>query len=373
MGRETKVGLLAGLTFITCFAVILANRGKERFSEVAPWPSSASKYSVPPPPAPQSSSPSRVPVPAPYQTPATQPTRRTPNPVPRRRITPRTTQDPVPAAQYAQAPQQPAKDDVREVPAVRHQGQGPAHTAETSLTATNPPPFIPGPRQPATRVNPAEQERLLRERLARLSAELAATQERGPSPANSPANNSPTADTNPAATLADSGNRPGRDPQAAGSRQPAGKPAVAILAKHSVQKGDTLTRIAHRYYGSSSAQFVNAIFDANRAVVPDPDQLRIGDEVVIPALAGAASGEAAQSQERVAKQRPAPRNLHEERARTDTAARWYQVRKNDRYITIAREQLGDENRWKEIFELNRERFPDPSRIREGVRIRIPNS
>lgn len=29
MARETKVGLLAGLAFIVCFAVILANRGRE--------------------------------------------------------------------------------------------------------------------------------------------------------------------------------------------------------------------------------------------------------------------------------------------------------------------------------------------------------
>ena len=30
MARETKVGLIAGLAFIICFAVILANRGQTR-------------------------------------------------------------------------------------------------------------------------------------------------------------------------------------------------------------------------------------------------------------------------------------------------------------------------------------------------------
>ena len=29
MARETKVGLLAGLAFIICFAIILANRGRQ--------------------------------------------------------------------------------------------------------------------------------------------------------------------------------------------------------------------------------------------------------------------------------------------------------------------------------------------------------
>ena len=30
MARETKVGLVVGLAFIICFAVILANRGRQR-------------------------------------------------------------------------------------------------------------------------------------------------------------------------------------------------------------------------------------------------------------------------------------------------------------------------------------------------------
>ena len=29
MARETKVGLLAGLAFIICFAILLANRGRQ--------------------------------------------------------------------------------------------------------------------------------------------------------------------------------------------------------------------------------------------------------------------------------------------------------------------------------------------------------
>ena len=47
------------------------------------------------------------------------------------------------------------------------------------------------------------------------------------------------------------------------------------------------------------------------------------------------------------------------------------MKKGDRYATIAREHLGDARRWQEIAELNREIFPDPSKIRYGVRIRLP--
>ncbi|MCH8242662.1 MAG: hypothetical protein IH897_08635 [Planctomycetes bacterium] len=51
--------------------------------------------------------------------------------------------------------------------------------------------------------------------------------------------------------------------------------------------------------------------------------------------------------------------------------RWYQIKKNDRYVSIARNELGNESRWQEIFELNKKKFPDPSRIRSGVRIKLP--
>ena len=40
------------------------------------------------------------------------------------------------------------------------------------------------------------------------------------------------------------------------------------------------------------------------------------------------------------------------------AFRWYQIKKNDRYTSIAREQLGDASRWREIYQLNKDTFPD---------------
>ncbi len=38
---------------------------------------------------------------------------------------------------------------------------------------------------------------------------------------------------------------------------------------------------------------------------------------------------------------------------------------------IARAHTGDANRWRELYELNKDKFPDPDRIRPGVRIKIP--
>lgn len=145
--------------------------------------------------------------------------------------------------------------------------------------------------------------------------------------------------------------------------QPRPRPR-AVLARYTVAPGDTLTRIAAKHYGVGSRQLVNAIVDANRTVIANPDVLRAGMKLVIPKVPGLAGSTEPRTTERAAAPRASNRPL-------EAAFRWYQIKPNDRYITIAREQLGDAGRWHEIYELNKDKFPDPGRIRPGVRIKLP--
>ncbi len=55
----------------------------------------------------------------------------------------------------------------------------------------------------------------------------------------------------------------------------AGKPRI-----HVVQKGDTLFSIAARYYGSRTG--AEKIYQANRATMSSRDQIRVGQQLVIP-------------------------------------------------------------------------------------------
>lgn len=50
---------------------------------------------------------------------------------------------------------------------------------------------------------------------------------------------------------------------------------------HTVQRGETLTGIAQKYYGRASE--FQKIFDANRDKLSDPDKVREGTTLVIPA------------------------------------------------------------------------------------------
>ena len=49
---------------------------------------------------------------------------------------------------------------------------------------------------------------------------------------------------------------------------------------HEVKKGETLSKIAERYYGDSS--LYTKIFEANRDTLTDPNLIRIGQKLRIP-------------------------------------------------------------------------------------------
>ncbi len=132
-----------------------------------------------------------------------------------------------------------------------------------------------------------------------------------------------------------------------------------------------MTRIARRYYGKSSARIVRAVFDANRGVLSSPDHIRAGMTLVLPPVDGLRPRPDPERADRRADRAALVSMPASSERRPSRAWRWYQIRKGDRYISIAREQLGDGKRWREIYELNKDRFPDPSRIRAGVRIKIP--
>jgi nucleoid-associated protein YgaU len=74
--------------------------------------------------------------------------------------------------------------------------------------------------------------------------------------------------------------RPGTAGAAAAAvRPPTPTPAPAART-HVIASGDTLTKIARRYYGSSEKW--NQILEANRGVIRDPNNLTVGATIRIP-------------------------------------------------------------------------------------------
>jgi LysM repeat protein len=60
----------------------------------------------------------------------------------------------------------------------------------------------------------------------------------------------------------------------------AGAGGGAEQRTYTVQAGDSLSRIAEKFYGKASEY--NKIFEANRDKLSDPDHVRVGAELLIP-------------------------------------------------------------------------------------------
>jgi nucleoid-associated protein YgaU len=73
---------------------------------------------------------------------------------------------------------------------------------------------------------------------------------------------------------------PAASAAAGGTSSATTAPAASGVRTHVVQTGDTLSRIATRYYGD--AKRWNEIVEANREVIPSPDRLAVGMTLKIP-------------------------------------------------------------------------------------------
>lgn len=327
MERETKVGLLAGLAVIICFSVILANRGRRDGLDAAAG-SLLVDFSNRPAVVPESGT--RLTLPAHAALPA------------------HASPAPVRAADQADglvpggaAVPGPTQDDLLATGAfVGREGVG-GYRAETDRLVAAPLDLSARPIEAAPRKTEAQ----------------VVQAETSPGPVE----------------------------------------AASSLRRYVVSAGDTLSGIAAMHYGSRSGATIQAIFEHNRDVVDTPDNLKAGTQLVLPALppekgarttatlarSDAASSEPAGKRETSGATRkstvegranvpsgPTKRTSASDRPKR-SPERWYEVRKGDGLQQIAREQLGDPSRWKEIHDLNREVLVAPDKLREGTRIRLP--
>jgi len=321
MARETKVGLLAGLAFIICFAIILANRGRQE--PIAPPRSYLADGGASVPGAVQQSA-SRM-----NATPAG------------RDATVSRVDRPASVAPPASGAELLLPDS----PVAR-----PVAPARNSVNGGE------------SGVNPGG-ERVLTSRIQDDVARRQELERRLGNPAPDPG---ATGAPNPQTT-----------PPSGNSSSPR-QGAAANLVPYTVAPGDTLSKIALAQFGNKSRASINAIFEANRSILTSPDTLKAGLVLSLPVLEAAPRPTKSETPTTKA---PTPARAAESKSHSSKksaeqpapAPRWYQVKKNDRYVSIAREQLGDAARWRELHELNKDKFPDPRMIREGVRIKLPTT
>lgn len=126
------------------------------------------------------------------------------------------------------------------------------------------------------------------------------------------------------------------------------------VASGSIQvvSGDTLSSLAARYLGSSRQW--RSLIEANREQLDRPEELMVGMTLRLPVAW------------RAGRTPTAPPSVQRR-----FLARSYTVQSGDTLYRIGAETLGDRNRWRELFEANRDKLDNPHTLRVGQRLRIP--
>ncbi len=147
------------------------------------------------------------------------------------------------------------------------------------------------------------------------------------------------------------------------------KKALASGTSYKIRPGDTLSEIAQKQLGTARAW--KQIVQANPGL--DANRLPVGKSITLPT---SSKGSVAS-----AKTKPAPKSGKKKNASTKTPTkskpkattgdRYYTVAKGDTLSGIAQSRLKSTGRWREIYDLNRDRLPSESTLPIGTRLRMP--
>ncbi len=168
--------------------------------------------------------------------------------------------------------------------------------------------------------------------------------------------------------------------------------AQAQTKTYVVESGDTLTRIARKFYGAGNEREYKRIFAANRDSMRTESSLSIGQELTIPPLntddrarsdgpAGglgdgglaSRSGQGRYVTASLGELRGALSGINRRPERAPAVARTYVVQRGDNLTSIARRLMrdGSGDAVRKLFEANRGILPSRDRLQIGMELRLP--
>ncbi len=136
---------------------------------------------------------------------------------------------------------------------------------------------------------------------------------------------------------------------------------------HRAQAGDTLTSLSQTYYGSGKHA---ALLKKANPSANETGPIAVGTAIRIPPLPAEADAKPAATKgaEHLAGATASPKSSAAGERKT------YVVKSGDSFYRIAKEQLGNSTRWKELLKLNEKLVNgDPTNLRAGQTIALPES
>jgi nucleoid-associated protein YgaU len=169
-----------------------------------------------------------------------------------------------------------------------------------------------------------------------------------------------------------------KDPSLTGAQGTMAKIQPAWPKFYVVSEGDSLASIAKKLYGPEEGNRrinVDRIFEANRRLLKSPDEIYVGQKLIIPPpsnltqdgskIDGVFSSTMFEKVESIGK-----KLLSADGVGTKNE-KWYTVREDDNLWKIAAAQLGNGSRYTEIAKLNADIIDDENNITVGMRLKIP--
>jgi len=179
--------------------------------------------------------------------------------------------------------------------------------------------------------------------------------------------------------------------------QPAAPPVEMrpkIIATHEVKSGESISKIASKYFGRSTPARINAIFDVNQDVLESVNSVRAGDILKIPGLNAqdsvafvpvsdvAAVKVAMKQPKRIddhtprmpinqPARRPVDKRLTDRTSSDRSDFVWYQVKERDTLSGISQRELGSTRHYLKIYKINKDILPDKNTLKPGIKIRLP--
>ena len=147
---------------------------------------------------------------------------------------------------------------------------------------------------------------------------------------------------------------------------------------YTVSEGDTLADIAKKFYGPEEGNKkanVTKIFAANSQRLKSPDEISVGQKLLIPPLGSSETEKNTTESSFSSLLFEKVKSIGRKNPSTDTRqtkpSREYIVREGDNLWRIAAKQLGDGSRYTEISKVNANILEDQNTLIVGMRLRIP--
>jgi nucleoid-associated protein YgaU len=162
----------------------------------------------------------------------------------------------------------------------------------------------------------------------------------------------------------------GRMPSPQAKSNESASPAVYVVAE-----GDNLGTIAKKVYGHSEKNNITRIFQANHSILKSPDEIYVGQKLVIPSLSGPQSGK--NKLEKLSSPTPLEeaKSTGQKGAATNSGRaeenKSYIVQQGDSLWQIAAKHLGDGSRYQEIAELNAGTLKNEDSLAVGMCLKLP--